>query len=146
MSSFMKIILTAVLILMIFLVGFFTGKFTSNETTREIMIGYEHKEHLGQIDFKQRIKDSEDQAIVDNFMMIFMNKNKINIQEDLENPDVYLFIKSPKQSTLLIESKVWFTNKGAKIGIRSGETWDQVKYYNINESDAKYIREHIDFN
>ncbi|UTW69522.1 hypothetical protein KHA80_22670 [Anaerobacillus sp. HL2] len=52
---------------------------------------------------------------------------------------------SPKQSVGLIDSRVWFTNEGAIIGQRNGESWDQVEYYKIDKSDANYIKGIIEY-
>lgn len=98
-----------------------------------------------QIDFTKIIKDNEDQSAIDNFTVIYSNKSKIIIEEDMGKPDVYLSIRSPKQFTNLIDSKIWFTKEGATIGIRSGETWKEIDYFSINKDDADYIREKIDY-
>ncbi|TXC78735.1 hypothetical protein FS935_22405 [Metabacillus litoralis] len=145
-STKIRILLYVIIIVMIFIGGYYTGKITSTETTREITIGYENQEHPDQIDFTKIIKDSEDQSAVDNFTVIYSNNSKIIIEEDMGKPDVYLSIRSPKQFTNLIDSKIWFTKEGATIGIRSGETWKKIDYFSINKDDANYIREKIDFN
>ncbi|MGM9988001.1 MAG: hypothetical protein ACI35O_12340, partial [Bacillaceae bacterium] len=54
------------------------------------------------------------------------------ISIDKENPDLFIEINSPKQHTGLIDSRLWYTNDGAIIGIRNGESWDQIKYTRIN--------------
>ncbi|WP_243291794.1 hypothetical protein [Bacillus sp. FJAT-47783] len=118
----------------------------SNEASREIWIGYDDNENVGQIDIKKVITDTESQGIVDNFMMIYLNKEKIfDANKELGKPDVHISINSPKQSTGLIDSRLWFEDEGAIIGIRSGESWNQVDYFKINKDDADYIKEQIDF-
>lgn len=122
------------------------GKANSNEASREIRIGYDNIENVGQIDIKKVITDTDHQGIVDNFLMIYLYKEKIlDTNKDLDKPDVHISVMSPKQSTGLIDSRLWFTNEGAVIGIRSGESWDQVDYFEINKSDANYIKEQIDY-
>ena len=73
-----------------------------------------------------------------------MSEFQIQMQM-LDKPDVHISVISPKQSTGLIDSRLWFTNEGAVIGIRSGESWDQVEYFEININDANYIKEQIGY-
>lgn len=121
-----------------------TGKVNSNEASREIRIGYDNNENVGQIDIKKVITDTENQEIVDNLFMIYLNKESTSNQ-NLEKPDVYISVISPKQFTSLIDSRLWFTNEGAIIGIRSGESWEQIDYFEINKNDANYIKEQIEY-
>lgn len=122
------------------------GKANPDEASREIIIGYENTENVGQIDIKKVITDTENQGIVDNFLMIYLYKERIlDTNHDLGQPDVHISVMSPRQSTGLIDSRLWFTNEGALIGIRSGESWDQVDYFEINKSDANYIKKQIDY-
>ncbi|WP_075618894.1 hypothetical protein [Paenisporosarcina indica] len=122
------------------------GKVNFNEASREISIGYEDKKNVGQINIEKVITDTENQGIVDNFMMIYLNMEQIsNPNPNLEKPDVHISVLSPKQSTGLIDSRLWFTNEGAIIGIRSGVSWDEVDYFEINKDDANYIKEQIEY-
>jgi hypothetical protein len=78
--------------------------------------------------------------------MIFLHKKKIDhVEIDEENPDIYIMVRSPKQSTSLIDSKLWFTKNCAIIGERSGERWNEVEYFKIDEMDANYIKDAIDY-
>lgn len=77
------------------------------------------------------INDSKDQAAIDNFTMIYSNKKNILIHEELGKPDVYLSIRSPKQTTSLIDSKLWFAKTGAIIAICYGETRKEIDYFSI---------------
>ena len=121
------------------------GKVTSKEASREIIIGYDNTENVEQIDIEKIITDIESQAVVDSFLMIYFNKEKIlDTNQDLGKPDVHISVMSPKQSSWLIDSRLWFTNEGAVIGIRSGESWDQVDYFEINKNDANYIKDQIE--
>jgi len=63
----------------------------------------------------------------------------------MENPDIFILVLNPKLSVGLIDSKVWFTNEGAIIAERSGESWDQVEYFKIDESDTNYIKGIIEY-
>ena len=38
-----------------------------------------------------------------------------------------------------------FHEWGAVIGIRSGERWDQVEYFEISKNEADYIKEQIEY-
>ncbi|MFC4323250.1 hypothetical protein [Litchfieldia salsa] len=118
----------------------------SDEASREIIIGYDNIENDGQIDIEKVIADTENQGVVDNFLMIYLNKEKIiDTNQNLDKPDVHISVVSPKQSTSLIDSILWFKNEGAVIAIRSGESWDRVDYFEINKSDANYIKEQIEY-
>ncbi|MCH1625410.1 hypothetical protein [Fredinandcohnia quinoae] len=142
----MKIISSIALIIIVFFVGYMTGKVNYNEPSREIRIGYDNKENTGQIDIEKVITDTENQSFVDNFIMIYLHKKQISYTNpNLDNPDVYIMVNSPKQSTGLIDSRLWFTNEGAIIGERSGESWDEVDYFEINNNDADYIKEQIEY-
>lgn len=123
-----------------------TGKVKFNVASREIRIGYDNIENVGQVDIEKVITDTENQGIVDNFLMIYLNNEQIsNTNANINKPDVHISVISPKQSTGLIDSRLWFTNEGAVIGIRSGESWDQVEYFEININDANYIKEQIGY-
>jgi hypothetical protein len=129
-----------------FLGGYMIGKVKFNEASREIRIGYDNIENVGQVDIEKVITDTENQGIVDNFLMIYLNNEQIsNKNANLDKPDVHISVISPKQATGLIDSRLWFTNEGAVIGIRSGESWDQVEYFEININDANYIKEQIGY-
>lgn len=132
------------LIVIAFLGGYMTGKVNAGEASREIRIGYDNIENVGRIDIKKVITDIENQEVVDNFMMIYLTKEKI-LSPNLANPNVYISVISPKQFTGLIDSRLWFTDEGAVIGMRSGESWDQVDYFKINKNDANYIKEQIEY-
>ena len=141
-----KIISLIGLILLAFFSGYLTGKVKFNEASREIRIGYDNLENIGQIDIKKVITDTENQRIVDNFLMIYLHKEQIsNINVNLDKPNVHISVINPKESTGLISSRLWFTNEGAIIGVRSGESWDQVKYFEINIDKANYIKEQIGY-
>lgn len=139
-----KMISIIALIAIAFLGGYLIGKGNTGEASREIRIGYDNKEIDGRIDIAKVISDTESQEIVDNFMMIYLTMEEIT-NPNLANPNVHISVISPKQSTSLIDSRLWFTNKGAVIGIRSGESWDQVDYFAINKNDANYIKEQVDY-
>ena len=130
--------------LFVFLGGYMTGKVKFNEASREIRIGYDNIENVGQVEIEKVITGTENQGKVDNFLMIYLDNEQIS-NTNLDKPDVHISVISPKQSTGLIDSRLWFTNDGAVIGIRSGESWDQVDYFQINNSDANYIKEQIDY-
>ncbi|MGE7623448.1 hypothetical protein ACQKMD_10410 [Viridibacillus sp. NPDC096237] len=137
-----SILLIIVLALIFFSAGYVTSKTTSETITREVKIGIEKSRNDGQIDYIKTITDAQNQVVIDNFMMIYMNSKPVNtIDINKDRPDLFIEVNSPKQSTGLIDSKVWFTDNGAIIGIRSGENWADVEYKSINQDDADFIRE-----
>lgn len=141
-----KIIGLIVVAIIRFIGGYFTGSMNNNEASREIRIGYKNIENPTQVDYHHVFKDNEEQSIVDNFLMIYLHKEKIeNVNLDAETPDIYIKVTSPKRSVGLIDSRLWFTNEGAIIGQRSGESWEEVEYYRINIGDANYIKDNIDY-
>lgn len=78
--------------------------------------------------------------------MIYLHKDQIsNVNVNLDKPDVHISVINPKESAGLISSRLWFTNEGAIIGVRSGESWNQVKYFEINIDKANYIKEQIGY-
>jgi ABC-type oligopeptide transport system substrate-binding subunit len=141
-----KVISVIAFVIIIFLVGYVAGSINHNEASREIKIGYNNSDNPNRVDYNHIFTDTENQTIIDNFMMIYLHKEKItNVNLDVENPDIYISLMSPRQSVGLIDSRVWFTDEGAIIGERRGESWDRVEYYQIDESDANYIKENIDY-
>ena len=72
-----KIINLIALILFAFLGGYITGKVKFNEASREIRIGYDNIENVGQVDIEKVFTDTENQGIVDNFLMIYLNNERI---------------------------------------------------------------------
>ncbi|WP_307346310.1 hypothetical protein [Metabacillus malikii] len=141
-----KIISLIALVVIIFIGGYFTGYINNNEASREIRIGYKNNVNPNQVDDKNIFTDTENQTIIDNFMMIYLHKEKVtDTQMDLENPDIYLNVINPKRSIGLIESRLWFNDRGAIIGERVGESWDEVEFFQIDNSDATYIKETIDY-
>jgi hypothetical protein len=138
-----KIMITAFAVLLIFSVGFLAGKYVSQEeVSREIRVGYQDSERPDVINFEKIIKNTEDQGVVDNIMMIFMNKKETDSPGvNLDKPDVFLSVTSPKQFTGLIDSRIWFREDGAIIADRAGESWDEVMYYSISDQDADYLKE-----
>jgi hypothetical protein len=133
--------------LIIFFGGVLTGKYVfQEEVSREIRVGYQDNERSDVINFEKIIKNTEDQAVIDNFMMIFMNKKEAAAPGvDLEQPDVYISVTSPKQFTGLIDSRIWFREDGAIIARRSGKSWDEVDYFSLSVQDADYIKETIEY-
>lgn len=144
--KWIKIISIIAIAIIIFFGGYFTGSINNNKASTEIRIGYKNSNNPDQIDYSTIFTNIENQDIVDNFIMIYLQKERImNANPDTENPDIYIDVISPKRSVGLIDSKVWFTNEGAIIGKRSGESWDEIEYYKIDKEDANYIKENIDY-
>jgi len=140
-----KFISIIAFILIIFLGGYFTNSMVNNEPSREIRIGFQNSENSNRIDYTKTFKSTKNQAIIDNFLMIYLQKEKIeNVNLDVEPPDIYISVVSPKQSVGLINSRLWFTNNGAIIAERSGDSWNHAEFYKINKGDASYIEGIID--
>ncbi|MBN8252171.1 hypothetical protein LZP85_09740 [Priestia flexa] len=124
--------------LLLFLGGYVFGKSTSDQVTREIWVG-DGKD--GETDVQKVITDLENQAAVDNLSLIYAHRESIDTADvDINNPDLYVAFNSPKQSALLVESRLWLNDKGAVIAERTGETWDEVDYSTIPVEDALYIQ------
>ena len=114
--------------------------------SREIRVGYQNSANPNGIDYPTIFTDTKNQTIIDNLQMIYLHKEKIeNVDIDIENPDIFIMMLNPKRSVGLIDSNVWFTNEGAMIAERIGESWEQVEYFIIDKSDANYIKEIIDY-
>ncbi len=87
-----------------FTCGYVTSEMTSEEVTREIRLGVKKQEQEDRIDFKRSITDQQDQYIVDNFTMVLLNSKAISkANVDKDNPNVYIEMNSPKQSTQLAD-------------------------------------------
>ena len=118
-----KIISVIAAAVLIFISGYFTGGIINREPSRIIMFGYQNSNEPNRIDYRSIIKDTENQAFIGNFAMIYLQKEKVtNVSVDEENPDVFVHVLSPKQYVGLIEAKLWFTDAGATIAERAGET------------------------
>lgn len=59
----------------VFLIGYLIGKYQFNQPSREIVIAYEDENNSDIKIIKQTIKDTEKQHVIDNFFMIWMQKN-----------------------------------------------------------------------
>lgn len=139
-----KILVIIASILVIFLGGYTFAKFNADGVSREIIIGTENHETEQGMDIKKTINNAEDQNAVDNIMMIYLNGEQIeDVNIDMDNPDLIIQVNSPKQSTVLIDSKIWFTTEGAIIGYRAGESWDEIDFLQVNKEYAEYIQELI---
>ncbi|WP_422124398.1 hypothetical protein DHX103_06140 [Planococcus sp. X10-3] len=146
MSKTVKIICSVIIAGLIFLGGVFAGTVSNAEVTKEIKIGYQNDGNPDRVDYHKVYTDSENPLIMDNFLMIYLNWEKVdNVNVDLESPDLYIELNNPKDSVGLIDSKLWFDNDVAIIGRRVGESWDQVIFYEIDESDAEYIKKTIEY-
>lgn len=141
MKSKIVIAILAVIII-VFSAGYLTAKKVFDKPpTREIVVGYDNKEHEGQIDFKKIITDKDDSESIDNILMTYIYGLKTiedgNVNK--EHPDVHImFITGPNLSGRTIDSKVWFTNDGAVIE-------DNGKYSSLTKEDAEYLKKLIDY-
>ena len=143
--KFVKMISIVVVTIIVFLGGYLVGSLSNNEVTKEIRIGYQNSDNANRVDYYTVFTDIENPSIIERFLMIYINKEKIeNVNLDLDNPDIYIEVNNPKESVRLIDSKLWFTNDGAIIGRRSRENWNQMNFYKIDEGDANYIKETIE--
>ncbi|RLJ81339.1 hypothetical protein [Planococcus citreus] len=146
MSKIVKLIISLVIVGLIFLGGFFVGNISKAEIMKEIKIGYEDVENSSKVIYEKVFTDVENSTTIDNFIMIYLNAKEIeNPNIDLENPDMYIELNNPNASVGLIDSKVWFVDDGAIIGKRAGESWNQIDFYKIDESDVEYIKETVEY-
>lgn len=144
MNKTVKAIGVIAISILIFLGGYFAG-INNRETTREVRIGYQDSADPNRIDYSTIFSDTKNQTIIDNFLMIYLQKEKLeNVDINMESPDILIMVLNPKRSVGLIDSKVWFTSEGAVIAERVGESWEQVDYFKIDQSDADYIKKVID--
>ncbi|NYV67825.1 MULTISPECIES: hypothetical protein [Bacillaceae] len=142
----LKIIYVIIVVIIIFLSGYFIGNIKNSKVSREIRIGYNHSDYPDRIDYQNVFTDVDNQEIIDNFLMIYLHKEKIeNLYLEQDTPDIYIRVTSPKQSVELIDSKLWFTKEGAIIGERIAEGWEQTEYYRIDEDDADYIKKTVQY-
>ncbi|KGP92407.1 hypothetical protein N780_02065 [Pontibacillus chungwhensis BH030062] len=126
--------------------GYVVGTITHNEVSREIRFGYQHSEQANRVDYPHVFTDVENQTIVDNLMMTYLHKEKIeSANVNVEEPDLYMSVGSPKQSVILINARIWFSTDGAIVGERRGESWDEVAFYRMDERDARYIMDTIEY-
>ncbi|EDL66308.1 hypothetical protein [Bacillus sp. SG-1] len=71
-----KLVLVMILL---FPIGVLTGLYTSvEEATREIRVGYQEGGNQEVIRIEKVITNIEDQSAIDNIMMIYLNKEKID--------------------------------------------------------------------
>ncbi|WP_214891371.1 hypothetical protein [Exiguobacterium sp. s142] len=146
MSKIVKLIISLVIVGLVFLGGFFVGNMSKTEIMKEINISYEGIENSSKVIHKKKFADSENPTIIDNFIMIYLNAKEIDDPNiDIENPDMYIELNNPYASVGLIDSKLWFVDDDAIIGDRAGENWDQIDFYKIDESDAEYIKEIVEY-
>lgn len=141
-----KVISIVVAAIILFIAGYFTGSISTNDVTKEIRIGYQNSDNPNRVDYQSVFTNKENPSVIDNFLMIYINKEKIeNVNVDVENPDIYIEINNPKESIGLIYSRLWFTNESAIIGMRNGEGWDKVEFYKIGKDDVNYIKEILSY-
>ncbi|GGD09585.1 hypothetical protein [Pontibacillus salipaludis] len=132
--------------IMLFLGGYFVGINSPNEASREIRFGHQNSEHPNRVDDRYVFTDVENQTIIDTVMMIYVHKKPIeNANVNEENPDLYMSVMSPRKSVGLIDARIWFTSDGAIIGERNGESWSEVEYYEMDESEAAYIKGIVEY-
>lgn len=137
----LKVISVVFIAIIIFIGGYATGRLMHDEVSMEVRIGYPHSEYPNRVDYPHTFKNTDNQNIINNLLMIHMQKERIdNIDMDIANPDIYLELLSPTESVGLLESRVWFMEDGAIIAQRDGISWDEVEFYKIPEDDATYIK------
>ncbi|QST01134.1 hypothetical protein IMZ31_06110 [Pontibacillus sp. ALD_SL1] len=146
MKKSILIISTISVCIVLFLGGYVVGIITHNEVSREIRFGYQHSEQPNRVDYPHVFTDLENQTIIDNLMMTYLHKEKIeSANVNVEKPDLYMSVGSPKQSVILISARIWFTPDGAIVGERRGENWDEVAFYKWDNRDARYIMDTINY-
>lgn len=146
MSKTVKVIGSLLIVVLVFLSGYFIGNVSKAEVMKEIKVGYEGMENSNRVIYEKVFTDTENPTIIDNFIMIYLNaKESEDPNIDLENPDMYMELNNPNAAIGLIDSKLWFVDDYAIVGIRVGETWDQVDFYELSDTDTKYIKEMVEY-
>ncbi|QFT87665.1 hypothetical protein FIU87_03285 [Bacillus sp. THAF10] len=127
--------------ILIFIVGYATGRLMQHDVSMEFRIGYPHSEFPNRVDYPHTFKNTDNQHIINNLLMIHMQKERIDDMDlEIDSPDIYMNLLSPTESVGLLESRLWFKEDGAIIAERNGISWDEVEFYKIPESDASYIK------
>lgn len=126
----------------VFAGGFVAGTITSDDASYSVSIQEVSEE---QPPDGVNFNDVDDPAKMDSFLGLYLGKQSTDkVEVDLENPDYMIKLHSPKRSIGLLDARLWFTDEGAVIGERRGETWNQTTFYTITESDASYIQSIIE--
>lgn len=143
MSKIVKIICSVIIVGLVFGGGYFAGAKINAEVMKEVRIGYQNEGNPNRVDYHKVYTDLENPEIIDSFLMIYFNREKIeNVSVDLQNPDLYIELNNPKYWIGMMSSEIWFTDEGAIMGDGAGE---QMMFYEIDEGDAEYIKTTIGY-
>ena len=119
---------------------FYLNKYKIYKPSISIKIGYKENDA---IIYPINISDYSDQSKVDTINNILWNSRDIEINEidylDIENPDLYIQIVSPRIGVIREELNLWF--EGEEVIIN----WDSNRYRKIDENNIKTLKYIIDF-
>jgi len=112
--------------------------------SRQIQIGHMISNNMDQIEFEKVITDEENQNAVDYLEGIFWGSNRTTNQNvDLNHPDAFLFINSPRQGTRILNSMIWFTDHGVVIGVYNGD--NKMEFRKLELSEVEYFKKIISY-
>ncbi|WP_027954528.1 hypothetical protein [Halobacillus kuroshimensis] len=87
------------------------------------------------------LHNGEHQAELDTMLNILLHQKPMEgASVDMENPDVTLKLISPERSIGILDARVWFEEDRAVLGIRSGQTWNSIRFSELSQNEASYIR------
>ncbi|MEH7501209.1 hypothetical protein V7152_04050 [Neobacillus drentensis] len=116
------------------------GKIIYKVPTREILVGYDNLENVGQIEFRKKITDADDQWTIDNLQQILLTSKQIEFDNLTRGkPDVHILINSPKAFGTLSHSEIWFNEEGALIKLGEDD------HRTINKGNADSLKKMIDY-
>ncbi|MFK9095549.1 hypothetical protein [Bacillus salipaludis] len=135
-----KLIIIMGLSILVFFGGLLTGKIIYKVPTREILVGYDNLENDGQIVFRNKITDVDDQWTIDNLQQILLTSKQIEFDYLTRGkPDVHILINSPKTFGTLTHSEIWFNEEGALIKMSKED------YRTINKGNSDSLKKMIDY-
>lgn len=132
-------ILILISILIISLIFYF-NKYKINRPSINIKVGYKEDD---KIIYPININDYRDQSKIDTINNIFWNSKDIEYNKvaylDIENPDAYIQIISPRIGVIREELNLWFEDEKVIIN------WDNDRYRIIDRNNIEALKYIIDF-
>lgn len=99
----------------------------------------------GEPEMAATLHDEEHQAELDTMLNILLHQKPLEgASVDVDNPDISLELISPERSVGILDARIWFEEDTAVLGIRSGQTWNSIRYSELSKNDAEYIQSIVD--